>query len=686
MKIRLPLTLVLSLLAWLPGHADATPPASSASVMSLESWNAKLPFSFIYAGKDSSTFLASWQRTEKTAPSPGGQLHRYTFSDPATKLKVVAEVRTFTGYPAVDWVLKFTNEGATDTPIIEKIEPLNWTCTPGSTACVIHHARGSNSQVNDFEPLTETLNPGGDVTLGAVNGRSSDTNTLPFFNLQMGDKGVIGAIGWTGNWNALFHFDKATGNLTTTAGMQATHFLLHPGETVRTPRILLLNWTGGDWQAAQNIWRRLALAYYSPLDPARQTISVPFCLGTWGAESIDAKLTWVRNLHDKKVPFDVYWIDAGWYGNEVPMPDGTPNMGVGWFQNRGTWTPNATTYPHGFAPLGDALKAAGYGFLLWFEAETADPGSTLRTEHPGWFLEIPNPPNQGTALLNLGNPEARQGITDLVSDMITTAGLTWYRQDFNMPADGFWARADAPDRVGITEIKHITGLYQFWDDLRARHPGLQIDNCSSGGRRLDLETMSRSVSLWRTDYECGFFDPIGGQLETQGLASWVPLNAGCYGGVTPGAPNAGAALVYAMRSNYSAGLVLNPGDRGPQGDLSIDLMKTVGDEFLEVRPYFSGNFYPLQNYSSGADAWCIWQFDRPDLKAGVVMVFRRQNSGVASLRPDLHAIDPQATYDVEIRTGFEKVPVQSMSGHDLASLEIAIPAKPGSALVFYRKR
>jgi alpha-galactosidase len=685
MKSPIAAALILFTAAFLLDHAMVDAPASPP-VMTLTSWKAELPFSFIYDGKDSSTFLKSWQRTEERAPSPGGQLHRYTFSDPATKLKLVAEVRTFTGNDAVDWVLKFTNEGAANTPIIEKIEPLNWTFTPGSDSCVLHHARGSNAQVNDFEPLTETLDSGANVTLASRNGRSSDTDTLPFFNLQMGDKGVIGAIGWTGNWNATFHFDKAAGTLSTTAGMQATHFLLHPGETARTPRILLLNWTGTDWQASQNVWRRFVLAYYSPLDPDGHAVRVPYCLGTWGAELIDSKLKWVRDLHAKQVPFDVYWIDAGWFGNELPKPDGTPNRDVAWFRNRGTWTPNTVTYPHGFAPLGEALKAAGYGFLLWFEPETADPGTTLRTEHPDWFLEIPNPPNEGTALLDLGNPAARQGITDLVSNMITSAGLTWYRQDFNMPADGFWAKADAPDRVGIAEIKHITGLYQFWDDLRARHPGLQIDNCSSGGRRLDLEMMSRSVSLWRTDYECGFFDPIGGQLETQGLASWVPLNAGCYGGVTPGAPNNGAALVYAMRSNYSAGLVLNPGDRGPQGDLSIDLMKTVGDEFHDVQSYFTGDFYPLQTYDAGAGAWCAWQFDRPDLNTGVALLFRRQDSSSASLRLGLHAIDAKAAYNVEVRTGFEKGPVQSMSGRELKNLEVAIPDKPGSALVFYQKR
>jgi len=43
-------------------------------------------------------------------------------------------------------------------------------------------------------------------------------------------------------------------------------------------------------------------------------------------------------------------------------------------------------------------------------------------------------------------------------------------------------------------------LCAFWDDLLRRHPHLIIDNCASGGRRMDLETMSCSVPLWRTDF------------------------------------------------------------------------------------------------------------------------------------------------------------------------------------------
>ena len=130
--------------------------------------------------------------------------------------------------------------------------------------------------------------------------------------------------------------------------------------------------------------------------------------------------------------------------------------------------------------------------------------------------------DRGDCLYNLGNPEARKALADLISALITEGKITCYRQDFNMAATPFWEAADAPDRVGISEIRHIEGLYAFCDELLARHPDLLIDNCSSGGRRLDIETASRSVPLWRSDFQCyPDFDPSH-QGQTHGLGCCCP--------------------------------------------------------------------------------------------------------------------------------------------------------------------
>src|SRR5262249_34939087 len=156
--------------------------------------------------------------------------------------------------------------------------------------------------------------------------------------------------------------------------------------------------------------------------------------------------------------------------------------------------------------------------MLWFEPERVYKGTPWHKSHPEWLLG-----NGGdNFLLNLGNPAARKFLTDFISVRIDEFGLGCYRQDFNIDPLAFWQAADALDRQGATEIHYIEGLYAFWDELLKRHPNLMIDNCASGGRRLDLETLGRATPFWRTD---GPRDPIAHQCHTLGLLSWVPLNA-----------------------------------------------------------------------------------------------------------------------------------------------------------------
>ena len=154
--------------------------------------------------------------------------------------------------------------------------------------------------------------------------------------------------------------------------------------------------------------------------------------------------------------------------------------------------------------------------ILWFEPERVTQGSWIDQHHPEWLLG----PDGKDKLLDLGNPEAWHWLADHVSGMIADTGIDVYRQDFNFPPLQIWRGHDAPDRQGITEIKHVEGYLAYFDELRRRFPNLLIDTCASGGRRNDLETLRRAVPLWRSDYP---YKPISQQAETYGLSLWIPF-------------------------------------------------------------------------------------------------------------------------------------------------------------------
>jgi alpha-galactosidase len=333
------------------------------------------------------------------------------------------------------------------------------------------------------------------------------------------------------------------------------------------------------------------------------------------------------------------------------------------------------------------LRAAGFGFSLWIEPETSMLNRKIINDHPDWYLHTDRTANASDALANLGNPVVRKGITDMVSGFITDFGMTWYRQDFNIPPERYWELADAPDRIGMTEIGHVEGLYNMWDELLARHPGLHIDNCASGGRRIDIEMMSRSFVVWRTDH--GFLDTLAEQAQTQALSPWVPGNMAfeSYTQSKPwkkNGPFGTSEALYLMRLGYGAGYGTNPGEAGVDNPEWVNWYKQAISEYQQVRPYFYGDFYALEPYSLEPSVWTAWQWDRPERSDGIVLVLRRPKSTTTVAQLGLRHLKADGSYDVEIRRSYGQGSVRKMKGSELARLELELPDAPDSALIFYR--
>jgi alpha-galactosidase len=221
--------------------------SQTPSLTSSDRWKAdQVPFSFQYDGRESAQLLPTWQTSHLDAAN--GTV-RYSYVDPKTRLRVTAEVRHYPDYPGmVDWVIWFRNDGPSDTLILENILPLHWAIPASPGDCIIRHARGSDATAQDYKPLEEHFAPSASDHLESPGGDPSSRNTLPFFNLQTGDHGLIGAIGWTGDWKADFVYAVDGRTISMTAGMKRAHLVLHPGEEIRTPRIVLMDWSGGNWQ------------------------------------------------------------------------------------------------------------------------------------------------------------------------------------------------------------------------------------------------------------------------------------------------------------------------------------------------------------------------------------------------------------------------------------------------------
>jgi alpha-galactosidase len=637
---------------------------------------ANAPLAFVYGGRPSHELLPAWKVASRTKDENDRRLHTVTYADPNTGLQLTVDIREYKDFPAIEWVLHFKNTGKADTPILEKVHALNYTLDvqPPSGEVALHRILGcagccATSSISDFAPVDEVLPLGVNRRVASVGGRSS-TSAMPFFNLEIPEnRGVVVAVGWTGQWAAEFerpYFDTRS-ILNVRAGMERTHLKLLPGEEIRTPRLLLLFWEG-DWINGQNQFRRFVLRYKTP-QIGGQPVQLPVAGCTWfqsgmGNDYSEANQIAFAQMYKKLgLDLETYWVDAGWFEGGWPM-------GVG------NWTPKKQAFPNGFKKLSEVVHESGMKFLLWFEPERVSAGTWLHRKHPEWLLshakggwDYMHADLNGVDqyLLNLGNPAARAWITNHISTLIKENKIDIYRHDANIDPLNYWASADAPDRQGITEIRYVEGLYAYWEELKARHPGLLVECCSSGNRRFDLETISRTINLWRSDFT---FRPTADQCQTYGISRFILLSAnGCK-----------AVDKYGFRSMLGPGMCLCWDPR--EKNFPVEQARSNIALFKRLRPYFSGDYYPLTPYSTKENVWLAYQFHRSDLDEGVVFAFRRPSCAQSALSLSLGGVKQDAKYEVEdIDTGNKTV----YRGAELADLRVPAASQPAAVILIYRR-
>ncbi|MBU6411664.1 MAG: alpha-galactosidase, partial [Verrucomicrobia bacterium] len=331
--------------------------------------NASPPFSFFYDGKSSAELLPTWNVRRQIRPLDSGRTEEtITYTDPKTGLEARCVAIQQADFPVVEWTLYFKNTSGQDTPILADIQALDIKLQRGGQGeFLLHHANGSQAQVNDFQPLLTTLSPNSDTTIAPNGGRPSNGN-LPYFNIEWPGAGVIMAVGWPGQWQTRFVRD-ATNGLRVCAGQQMTHFTLHPGEEVRSPLLALLFYQGG-WIRSQNLWRRWMVADNlprlegKPLQPAMFACSSHQFGEMIRANEQNQKL-FIKRYLEEGLKIDYWWMDAGWYVNN------------GSWVNTGTWEVDRKRFPHGLRAVSDYAHARGVNILVWFEPERVTPETWL---------------------------------------------------------------------------------------------------------------------------------------------------------------------------------------------------------------------------------------------------------------------------------------------------------------------
>lgn len=604
-------------------------------------------------------------------------------------LTVRTTITVYKDFPVIEYLPELLNRSDKNSGLVSDFKSLDlpldlhdrscgylptkdgFSCTYAIHDVALRRTLGSKNCQSDFTEETVWLRPRypeDHIRLETDEGRSSAA-WLPYFGLDETDEqGLNIAVGWSGAWYADFRMRSL--QLSVQAGMPETHFRVLPGETLRQVSMILHHRNGLNVVDGQNQFRRFALKYHTPRRADGTVHRVPFSFSSWGGNKTENHLKNLALLAREKPGYEVYWVDAGWFGGDRPVA--SSEFGESdWYTTVGNWIINRWAHPDGFKPIADAAHEAGLKFLLWYEMERVMKGTPVAKEHPEWMLDTGK--KSGHYLLNFGVPEAVDWAVEQVAYMVREHGLDHYRQDFNFNTLPFWYDNDAPDRIGVNEMKHIAGLYTFWDRLREMFPDMLIDNCASGGRRLDFETNSRSICLFRSDMlgRHWYDSSEASQVMSTYLSRWIPATGG--------------GCTFIDQDDYSLFAGSIPGSSSPiqdgYEDVDFEWMRKTYAALHRMRELCYGNWYLLAEAPESHKDIFAYQCDSPEKGEGYFIAFRRPAGNESSRILQLQKIDPSAMYRLEVHRGGTK----QMSGAELQKYLLEMPQPRTMHLVFYKK-
>jgi alpha-galactosidase len=274
--------------------------------------------------------------------------------------------------------------------------------------------------------------------------------------------------------------------------------VLAPGETYESPWLYAAYSAAGvdGITSAFHTWVRSR-----PSHPARPR---PVVLNTWEAVYFDHDLDRLRGLADvaARVGVERFVLDDGWFRHRR---DDTAGLGD-WYVDEGVW-------PAGLTPLVEHVTGLGMEFGIWVEPEMVNPDSDLYRAHPDWVLApgdgtLPIP-SRNQQVLDLANPGAFEYVLDRLDELLRDNDIAFLKWDHNRDLT---AAGHGP-RPGVHA--QTLAAYRLLDELRSWHPDVEIESCSSGGGRTDLEILARTDRVWASD--------TNDALERQTIQRWTAL-------------------------------------------------------------------------------------------------------------------------------------------------------------------
>ena len=308
------------------------------------------------------------------------------------------------------------------------------------------------------------------------------------------------AMAWSGN--NIHHVERLIdGSKAIGAGeyLLPGEVILKPGQSYQAPRaVASFSDEGLDGITRNHYdWIRGRSNHITKVRPR------PLTLNMWEAVYFNHSFEGIKKIVDKAAEIGVERVvlDDGWFGSRR-----TDSLGLG------DWIVSTDVWPDGLQPIIKYINDKGIEFGLWFEGEMVNADSDLYRAHPDWILQEPGRiPVEGRwqQVLDLTKEGAYNHVLSQVDAVLSENNIAYIKWDHNR-------HLSDPISDGRPVVRQQTeAIYRLFDELKRRHPGLEIESCASGGGRVDLGMIEHADRFWTSDQN----DP----LERQQIQRWTGM-------------------------------------------------------------------------------------------------------------------------------------------------------------------
>lgn len=414
---------------------------------------------------------------------------------------------------------------------------------------------------------------------------------------------------------------------------------LEAGEQFQTPEVVLVHsdqGLGGMSRSFHDLYRsRLTRGQFR--DQTR-----PILVNNWEATYFNFNADKIESIAKvgQELGIELFVLDDGWFGKR----DNDKTSLGDWFVDR-------NKLPNGLEDLVSRVKRLDMQFGLWFEPEMISPESELYREHPDWCLHIEGRRRtqaRQQLILDLSRADVREYIVRVISDILSSAPITYVKWDMNRNMTEIGSALLPPERQRETAHRYMLGLYEVLEKITSSFPHILFESCSGGGGRFDPGMLYYMPQTWTSDNT----DAVSRLKIQYGTSIVYPVSS--MGAHVSAVPNHQVGRVTSLETRGNVALSGNFGYELDLTRFTEEEKETVKEQvalYKEVRHLVQfGDFYRLLSPFEGNEtAWMFVAKDKSEAFVVFASVLQEPYPKLDRFR--LKGLDPNRDYVLDGEEG-----------------------------------